>query len=154
VTHDEPYMRRHQWPKHSIDRALAGAEAHGNGFRLALEAGVRIVNGADLNPIADTAIPEIEWVVRAGMSTKQALEAPTRTAPELMGVLNDLGTAEVGKLADLIVVQRNPLDNISHLRDLQLVFKEGTLVVDRRAGSLDLRRETLKTPMERVLLGA
>lgn len=154
VTHDEAYMRRHQWPKHSIDRALAGAEAHGNGLRMALKAGVRIVNGADLNPIADTAIPEIEWVAHEGMSTKQSLRASTRTAAELMGVLDDLGTVEVGKIADLIVVQRNPLDNVSHLREVQLVFKEGTLVVDRRVGSLDLRRETLKTPMERVLLGA
>ena len=45
---------------------------------------------------------------------------------------HDLGTIEVGKLADLIVVRRNPLEDIHHLRTLELVFKAGRLVSDRR----------------------
>ena len=44
-----------------------------------------------------------------------------------------LGTVETGKLADLIVVGANPLDDINNVRKLQLVFKEGRLVSDKRS---------------------
>lgn len=153
VTHDEAYMRRHTWPEHSLKRALEGAAAHERGFRWALEAGVKIVNGADINPIADTALPEIEWVVKAGMRPFDALVASTRSAAELNGVGDQLGTIEVGKLADLVVVGADPLANISNLRQTQLVFKEGHVVVDHRPGSWLHSTEQLKTRLETVLVG-
>lgn len=131
VTHDEAYMRRWEWPEHSLRRALEGAEAHRRALHNALKAGVKIVNGADLNPIADTAIPEIEWVVKAGMTPAQALIASTRTPAEMCDVADSLGTVQVGKLADMIVVDGNPLENISCLRKVKLVLKEGQVVVDR-----------------------
>lgn len=132
VSQDEAYMRRWEWPEHSIQRALAGAELHRQSFERALKAGVKIVNGADLNPIADTAVPEIEWVVKVGMSPAQALVASTRTPAEMCGVATDLGTVEVGKLADLIAVRQNPLDNnIAALGKVDLVLKEGEIVVNR-----------------------
>jgi imidazolonepropionase-like amidohydrolase len=43
-----------------------------------------------------------------------------------------VGTIEVGKLADLIVVRDNPLENIDHVRTLQLVLKGGRVVADHR----------------------
>ena len=42
-----------------------------------------------------------------------------------------LGTVEVGKLADLIVVRQNPLEDINHLRSLELVFRDGQLVASQ-----------------------
>lgn len=134
VTHDEAYMHRWQWPKYSLRRALEGAEAHRRALQYALKAGVKIVNGADLNPIADTAVPEIEWVVKAGMTPAQALIASTRRPAELCDVEDSVGTVAVGKLADLIVVGANPLEDISALRDVRLVLKEGEVVVDRLSG--------------------
>ncbi|MFN8475355.1 MAG: amidohydrolase family protein [Anaerolineae bacterium] len=131
VTMDEAYMRRWEWPEWSLQRALAGAELHQKAFQNALASGVTIVNGADLNPIADTAVPEIEWTVKAGHTPTRALLASTRNAAEMCGVLATLGTVETGKLADLIVVERNPLENISALRDVRLVMKEGEVVVNR-----------------------
>jgi imidazolonepropionase-like amidohydrolase len=131
VTHDEPYMHRWEWPEYSLHRALEGAEAHRRALENALKAGVKIVNGADLNPIADTAIPEIEWVVKAGMTTAQALVASTRRPAELCDVEDVVGTVEMGKLADLIVVEGNPLEDISALRQVKLVMKEGEIVVNR-----------------------
>jgi imidazolonepropionase-like amidohydrolase len=153
VTHDEPYMRRHIWPDYSLKRALEGAAAHERGFRLALAAGVKIVNGADLNPIVDTALPEIEWVVKSGMRPFDALVASTRSAAELNGVADQLGTIEVGKLADLVVVAGDPLVDISNLRRTQLVLKEGHVVIDHRAGSWLHDTEQLKTRLETVLVG-
>jgi imidazolonepropionase-like amidohydrolase len=153
VTHDEPYMRRHTWPEHSLKRALEGAAAHERGFRLALAAGVKIVNGADLYPIVDTALPEIEWVVKSGMRPSDALVASARSAAELNGVADQVGTVEVGKLADLVVVAGDPLGDISNLRRTQLVLKEGHVVVDHRPGSWLHDTEQLKTRLETVLVG-
>jgi imidazolonepropionase-like amidohydrolase len=132
VTHDEAYMHRWEWPEYSLRRALEGAEAHRQALANALKAGVKIVNGADLNPIADTAIPEIEWVVKAGMTPAQALIASTRRPAELCDMQDIVGTVEVGKLADLIAVEGNPLQNISALRNVQLVLKEGEIFADGR----------------------
>ena len=59
----------------------------------------------------------------------------TRNAAEALGKLNKLGTLEVGKLADLIIVNGNPLENIVLLQDnnnIMLVMKEGIVEVDRR----------------------
>lgn len=135
VTMDEAYMRRWEWPEHSLRRALEGAELHRKAFENALRSGVTIVNGADLNPIAETAIPEIEWVVKAGMSTGAALLASTRNPAQMCDVLETVGTVEVGKWADLIVTDKNPLDNISALRSVQLVMKEGDIVVNKLAAT-------------------
>ena len=52
---------------------------------------------------------------------------------ELLG--SALGTIEPGKLADLIVVAADPLQDITNLRTLRLVFKEGRLVADHRVGA-------------------
>ena len=51
----------------------------------------------------------------------------------MCGVGADLGTVEVGKLADLIVVAANPLEDINNVRRLLLVLKEGRIVSDKRA---------------------
>jgi len=128
VTRDEEYMRRWEWPEQSVQRALAGAEAHRRAFETALQAGVKIVKGTDAGPIADTAISEIEWLVEAGMSPTQALVASTRHAAELCDVADSLGTVKEGKLADLIAVERNPLEDITALRQVKLVMKEGEIV--------------------------
>jgi imidazolonepropionase-like amidohydrolase len=71
------------------------------------------------------------WV-KDGATPWQTLLAATKYAAEVCGVGHELGTVEVGKLADLIVVQRNPLEAIQHLRTLELVFKAGRLVADHR----------------------
>jgi imidazolonepropionase-like amidohydrolase len=71
--------------------------------------------------------------VKSGATPEQTLRAATRHAAEVSGVGDQLGTVEVGKLADLIVVRDNPLDDIDHVRTLQLVFKGGRLVADHRA---------------------
>jgi imidazolonepropionase-like amidohydrolase len=141
VTQDEAYMRRWEWPEHSIRRALEGGELHRKALENALKAGVKIVNGADTNPIADTAVGEIEWLVKCGMAPAAALYGSTARAAEMCGVAGDLGTVEAGKLADLIVVSQNPLENVSALRDVQVVMKEGEVVVNHLAGQPSLMHQ-------------
>jgi imidazolonepropionase-like amidohydrolase len=70
--------------------------------------------------------------VAAGATPWQALLAATRHAAELCGVGDDLGTIEPGKRADLIAVAADPLENITNLRRLLLVLKDGRIVSDKR----------------------
>ncbi len=113
-------------------RAEAAADVHRDGFRKALAAGVRMALGSDIRPLKDAALLEIGLWVRDGATPLQALQAATRNAAQVCGVGDQLGTVEVGKIADLIVVGGNPLANIDDVRQLRMVFKDGRLVSDKR----------------------
>jgi imidazolonepropionase-like amidohydrolase len=65
----------------------------------------------------------------------QALRAATQWAAKCLGLERELGTVEKGRLADLVVVDGNPLDDVKVLLEperIQLVVKGGTVCVDRR----------------------
>jgi imidazolonepropionase-like amidohydrolase len=81
---------------------------------------------------------EIVTMVEAGMTPMQALVATTATAARCIGLGDQVGTVEPGKLADLILVDGDPLRDITILRDranLRLVMKDGTPHVNRLAAS-------------------
>lgn len=113
-------------------RAEAASDVHGGWFAKAVKAGVKMALGSDIRPLKDAALLEMGLWTRSGATTWQTLVAATRHGAAICGADKDLGTVEVGKLADLIVVGANPLDNINNLRRLQLVFKEGRIVSDKR----------------------
>ena len=113
-------------------RADAAADEHAHWFKRALESGAKMALGSDIRPLKDAALLEMGLWVRDGATTWQTLQAATRNAAELCGVGDQLGTVEIGKLADLIVVSDNPLDDINNLRKLQLVIKDGRIVSDKR----------------------
>lgn len=95
----------------------------------ALELGVSIISGSDSNPIDEIGILEIEQIVFSGATEMQAILAATRNSAEMMGVLDEVGTVETGKIADLLITKRSPLDNISNLRSVSRVFKNGNEVL-------------------------
>ena len=88
--------------------------------------------GSDIGPLKDAALLEMGLWVRDGATPWQTLVAATRHGAEACGVGAELGTVEAGKLADLIVVAANPLEDITNVRRLQLVLKEGRVVSDKR----------------------
>ena len=88
--------------------------------------------GSDIRPLKDAALLEMGLWVRDGATSWQTLVAATRNGAAVCGVGAELGTVEVGKLADLIVVGGNPLEDITNVRRLLLVLKEGRVVSDRR----------------------
>lgn len=113
-------------------RAEAASDVHAMWFKRALDAGVRMALGSDIRPLKEAALLEMGLWVRDGATPWQTLVAATRNAAAVCGVGAELGTIEVGKLADLIVVGANPLEDIANVRRLQLVLKEGRVVSDKR----------------------
>ena len=113
-------------------RADAASDVHRDWFAKALKAGVKMALGSDIRPLKDAALLELGLWVRDGATPWQALVAATRNGAAVCGVGNELGTIEVGKLADLIVVGGNPLEDIQNVRQLKLVLKEGVVVSDKR----------------------
>ncbi len=109
-------------------KAARVAPSHLRSFHLALEKGVRICSGEDGHTILPNAYDEIELLARCGMRPYDALIAATRTPAALCGMSEQLGSLEAGKLGDLIILPRNPLDDISAIREPVGVVKEGQLV--------------------------
>jgi imidazolonepropionase-like amidohydrolase len=64
-------------------------------------------------------------MVEGGMTPMQALEATTRSAAELMGLQDELGTLEPGKRADLVVVDGDPLEVGTLAERVTAVYKDG-----------------------------
>jgi imidazolonepropionase-like amidohydrolase len=118
-----------------IQRAEAIKEPHQRAFRLALEVGVPIAMGSDCGapsrfPNGENAL-ELTLLVRNGMSTSHAVRCGTSEAARLAGVSEQVGSLGPGKLADLVVVDGNPLEDISVLQGgVQLVMKGGTIYRD------------------------
>src|SRR5690606_31046242 len=68
--------------------------------------------------------------VAAGYTVPQASEAGTRTNAQILGMDDKLGTLEVGKLADVIVVDGRPDENLDDLMKVSLVVRDGHVVVE------------------------
>jgi imidazolonepropionase-like amidohydrolase len=103
----------------------------------ALEAGgIPLLTGTDLGFIyiypGSSVHQELEHLVEAGLTPLQALRAGTLNPARYFGWERDLGTVEVGKLADLVLVEANPLASIRNTRRIRLVVANGR-VFDRAA---------------------
>jgi imidazolonepropionase-like amidohydrolase len=100
-------------------------------FTKALRAGVKIGAGTDAATREHTfaALPEeIELLTRFGMTPMQAIEAGTRVGAEALGQEVNLGTIETGKYADCIMVDKNPLEDITALKHVTWVMKGGKVI--------------------------
>jgi imidazolonepropionase-like amidohydrolase len=94
-----------------------------------VQAGGRVIAGTDspINPYALSLLLELEHFVRGGLSPAEAIRTATAVPADAMGLGADLGTIEPGKLADLIVVDGNPLANIADLQRTRRVIKDGVV---------------------------
>lgn len=102
--------------------------------RMAHSMGVRIVAATDTGygPNSTTTLAhELLELVEIGMTPLEALRAATTTAAELFGVDDHTGRLEAGLDADLIVLERNPLDDIAVVQDVLMVVSDGDVVVQR-----------------------
>lgn len=131
VTQDPGYTRDPNRPQWWRDKIVRAAAEHLDSFDRARRSGVKIVLGSDAPGIAKYAVRELETLVDAGMSPLEAIRAATSTAAEL-AQRDDLGSVAPNKRADLLIVDGDPSHNISHVRNVQLVTKDGRVVVDHR----------------------
>ncbi len=102
-------------------------------------AGVTIGTGSDIWQIPIGVHGEMQELVAAGLTPLQAIHAATGAAARIIGAEHDLGTVEVGKLADLVILDADPVADIRNTRRIWAVLQAG-LVIDRAAISSAARR--------------
>ncbi len=92
------------------------------------EAGMTLLAGTDIaadRPVGTTLHRELGLLVEAGLSPAEALRAATITPAQVLGVDDELGTVEPGKLADLVLLDADPLEDISNTRRIASVIARG-----------------------------
>jgi imidazolonepropionase-like amidohydrolase len=115
-------------PGFMVEKAKRAEDAQLDSFRRAREAGVRIAAGNDGGTpfnTADNLAGELECMVRAGMTPAEALHAAHSRGAHLLRLEDEIGTVEPGKLADLVVLDANPLNDISAVRQVHMVVRAG-----------------------------
>jgi imidazolonepropionase-like amidohydrolase len=117
------------WRLRKQQEVIAAMEAS---LPMALKAGVKIATGSDyfgppMRALKDNADEPIV-LVKYGMPAMDAIVAATRTAAECVGVERDMGTLEKGKIADIIGIKGNPLEDITLLKSgVSFVMKDGAV---------------------------
>jgi imidazolonepropionase-like amidohydrolase len=101
---------------------------HRDSFERALKRGVKIAFGTDAGGFPWDAIneaKEFEYETRFGMTPMQAIQTATRNAADLLDMSDRIGTIEAGKLADIVAVPGNPLNDITAMERVGFVMKDG-----------------------------
>jgi len=116
-------------PAQIVEKARAVIDVHREAFRRAVAAGVRIAMGTDsgVSPHGQN-LRELVLMAAGGMTPAEVLVATTRTAAELMGMDDELGTIEPGKRADLVVVDGDPYAFDTLPGRIAAVYQDGRLV--------------------------
>jgi len=118
-------------PEFAVEKTRRVKPFHTKSLRMAIEAGVRIAMGTDSGcpfTFHGSNLSEIVLLVENGFTPMDAIRAGTQSAAAVLGLQNDLGTIEKGKLADLIVIDGDPLNDISLLarpENIRLVMQGG-----------------------------
>ncbi len=120
----------------SLAKAEKIRDLHIRSFERAAEAGIKIAVGTDAidDRMHGRNARELGTMVRYGLTPMEAIMAATKTSAEACRVDGILGTLEPGKLASLLVVDGDPLEDISILQDrarLLMVMKEGSICMNR-----------------------
>ena len=101
-------------------------------LRFLRDHGVNILAGTDAGNIgtmhASSFLQELEAMHRAGMTIPEIIKAATINAAIGFGVDTHLGEIAIGKQADLVLLEKNPFEDLSHLNNISLVFKDGETV--------------------------
>lgn len=135
VSRCEQFFHDNGVPGWMIERALGAGPRHWESLQYALRNGVPIALGSDMPPHAaydetNATVRELEFMVEAGMPVADALKSATVRPAEWLGVADRIGTLEAGKRADLIGLRADPTRDVSALRSLHLVMKDGVVYRD------------------------
>jgi imidazolonepropionase-like amidohydrolase len=129
------------------ESAKAGFEASVRIVGGMYRAGVKLLAGTDaMNPECFPGFglhEELALLVDAGLPPLAALQTATRNAAEFMGQLDRTGTVEVGKSADLVLLDKNPLDDIRNTRAIQAIVLKGKVIPRSGLDAMLTEAETL-----------
>lgn len=119
-------------PDWSRDDAIRMQKVHETNMRRAYKAGVKIVMGTDSGVVPHGQnLKELGYLCDIGMDPMEAIVAGTKRAAESLGLDSEVGTLEAGKLADVVLSKKNPLEYIKTLGNpdnIVLVIKDGVIV--------------------------
>jgi imidazolonepropionase-like amidohydrolase len=110
----------------------AGFEMNKINLKKLSDGGVRIAFGTDSGGAADRFFiqgysehREMELMVQSGMTPIQVIQSFSKNASEALGIDKEFGTLAKGKAADLLVLEKNPLENITNMRTIQAIYLGG-----------------------------
>jgi imidazolonepropionase-like amidohydrolase len=132
-TWDYPLRAAKRWslPKDQVEMYEAQRDSSIASVKRCLSAEVRIAAGTDAGgaPVRHgMVVREMELLMQVGLKPLQAVESATRLAAELTGTLNQVGTIQVGKLADFLLVDGDPLTDFITLRNPWAIFQGGVRI--------------------------
>jgi imidazolonepropionase-like amidohydrolase len=123
-------------PAMMLHKAQEVGEIHKKNIARAYRAGVKIAMGTDAGVMPHGInLRELELLCEIGMSPMESILASTRVAAECLGWQDRVGTLEKGKLADVVITRKNPLEDIHSLVDpsnILMVIKDGKIAKDIR----------------------
>jgi len=136
-THIEKLGDKSGLPDFVVEKAIDGLHHRLRSFKKALKAEVKIAMGSDAGmPFVyhgENAF-ELTTMVEAGMTPMKAILSMTSAGAELLGIADKIGIISVDKIADIVIVSKNPLENISILqkkKNILAVLKEGEIIINR-----------------------
>ena len=115
-------------PKDFLEKERKLGQTQRDNFRKAVQAGVKIAFGTDAGVYPHGwNSKQFAYQVKYGQTPMQAIQSATFNAAALIGVADQIGSIRPGKLADLIAVPGNPLEDITELERVSFVMKEGRI---------------------------
>ncbi|EED36956.1 amidohydrolase [Luminiphilus syltensis NOR5-1B] len=127
-----PFFERIGSPQWYLDRRDSVGKLHWESLRTAIDEGVDIALGTDQLPHepndgTTATAREAQYYAEAGMTNLQALRAATIAPAQMLDINDQTGSIEVGKYADILAIDSDPVDDIKALRNISLVMKGGTV---------------------------
>ncbi|SDM35699.1 Imidazolonepropionase [Halarsenatibacter silvermanii] len=119
-------------PEYAVKKSDDIIEDHQQSFQAAYQAGVKIALGTDAGtPFNEHGknTKELKLMVENGMTPQEALTAATSRGAELLGISAETGSIEPGCQADLLVLEKNPLEDIENIETLERIYLQGSEII-------------------------
>lgn len=136
VTRSESWMREKGFAEASIQNALSVSDQHLASAKLAIKAGVKMINGTDYPPGdkvdgLSAALHELFLMHEAGLSTLKTLQSITSTAAELVNRSDSIGQIKSGFMGDFVALHGNPIADPQNLRTIDFVMQGGKTIISK-----------------------